>query len=221
MTWLDLDGNAGFAPASASNVVNITFNPAGLAYGTYHATLLVQTGDASQPLITLPVSLVITPRATWRQTYFGTAQNSGYAADTADPDHDGIINLLEYAFNTDPNVPNANPISFAVVGNHLTLTFKRTHPAPADLVYTPQVANDLTSGIWNSGPAYTSQTVTDNGNGTETVVVTDNTRSVRLRPTSCEFRSFRSEPGNVPPWWCGAVAAATARFKYGHCSKRH
>jgi len=175
VAWLSLDGNAGFAPVSASSVVNVSFNPAGLAYGTYSATLLVQTGDANQPLVTLPVSLAITPRATWRQTHFGTAQNSGNAADTADPDHDGIINILEYAFNTDPNVPNANPISFAVVGNHLTVTFKRTHPAPADLIYTPQVASDLTSGVWNSGPTFTSQTVTNNGDGTETVVVTDNT----------------------------------------------
>jgi len=173
LSWLGLDGNAGFAPASASNVVNVSFSPAGLAYGTYSATLLVQTGDTGQPLLTLPVSLAITPRATWRQTHFGTAQNSGNAADTADPDHDGIFNILEYAFNTNPNVANANPISFAVVGNHLTVTFKRTHPAPADLGYTPQVANDLTSGVWNSGPAYTSQTVTNNGDGTETVVVTD------------------------------------------------
>ena len=175
VSWLGFDGNAGFAPVSASNVVNVSFNPAGLAYGTYSATLLVQTGDANQPLVTLPVSLAITPRATWRQTHFGTAQNSGNAADTADPDHDGIINILEYAFNTDPNVPNANPISFAVVGNHLTVTFKRTHPAPTDISYTPQVANDLTSGVWHSGPAYTSQTVTNNGDGTETVVVTDST----------------------------------------------
>jgi hypothetical protein len=175
VSWLGFDGNAGFAPVAASNVVNVTFNPAGLAYGTYSATLSVQTGDANQPLVTLPVSLAITPRATWRQTHFGTAQNSGNAADTADPDHDGIINILEYAFDTDPNVPNANPISFAVMGNHLTVTFKRTHPAPTDISYTPQVANDLASGIWHSGPNFTSQTVTNNGDGTETVVVTDNT----------------------------------------------
>jgi len=173
LPWLGLDGNAGFTSVSASNVVNVTFNPAGLAYGTNSATILVQTGDANQPLIILPVSLIISPRATWRQTYFGTAQNSGSAADTADPDHDGIINLLEYAFNTNPNVPNANPISFALANDHLTVTFKRTHPAPADLSYIPEVCADLAAGAWNSGPAYTAQTVTDTGDGTETVVVTD------------------------------------------------
>ena len=36
-----------------------------------------------------------------------------------------------------------------------------------------EVCTDLTSDIWNSGSSYTSQTVTDNGNGTETVTVTD------------------------------------------------
>jgi hypothetical protein len=173
--WLSLDGNAGFAPASASNVVNVYFNPAGLAYGTYSATLLVQTGDPNQPLVPLPVSLALTPRATWRQTWFGTAQNAGMAADSADPANDGIINIIAYAFGLNPLIQNSNPISFAVVGHHLTVTFKRPHPAPTDISYTPQVANDLTSGVWNSGPTYTSQTVTDNGDGTETVVVTDNT----------------------------------------------
>jgi hypothetical protein len=115
----------------------------------------------------------LSPLNTWRQIHFGTTANSGNAADTADPDHDGIINILEYAFDTDPNVANTNPISFALVNGHLTVTFKRTHPAPTDITYTPQVAGDLTSGIWNSGAGYTSQTVTDNGDGTETVVVTD------------------------------------------------
>jgi hypothetical protein len=61
------------------------------------------------------------------------------------------------------------------VDKHLTVTFKRTHPAPTDISYTPQVADDLTSGVWNSGPAFTSQTVINNGDGTETVVVTDST----------------------------------------------
>jgi hypothetical protein len=172
-SWLGLDNNAGFVPGSQSNAVNVSFNPAGLSYGTNTATILVQTTDTNQPLFTVPVSLVISPRATWRQTHFGTASNSGNAADSADPDHDGIINILEYAFGTDPNVPNANPISPALAGDHLVVTFKRPHPAPPDISYVPEVSGDLASGVWNSGASYTSQTVTDNGNGTETVVVTD------------------------------------------------
>jgi hypothetical protein len=171
--WFRFAGNAGYVPGSQSNMVNVTINPAGLAYGTYTATILVQTTDTNQPLFSLPVSLTLAPIATWRQTYFGTAQNSGIAANSADPQNDGIANILAYAFGLNPLVHNSDPISVAQAGNYLTLTFKRPHPAPTDISYLPQVSGDVTSGVWNSGPSYTSQTVTNNGDGTETVTVTD------------------------------------------------
>jgi hypothetical protein len=171
--WFSLSANANLVPKASSETVYAVLNPAGLLYGTNKATLLIATGDASQPLFSLPVEIAVTPLATWRQSKFGTAANSGSAADTADPDGDGLANIVEYAFNLDPNVSSPNPISSAVTGGHLTLSFNRTHPAPADVTYWVEVTDDLTSGTWNSGPSYTTQTVTDNGNGTETVTITD------------------------------------------------
>ena len=38
----------------------------------------------------------------WRQAQFGTFENAGNAADTADFDHDGLVNLIEYAFALNP-----------------------------------------------------------------------------------------------------------------------
>ena len=124
-------------------------------------------------LVILPVELDMTPVATWRQTHFGTAANSGNAADNSDPDGDGLVNLVEYAVNSDPNTVNSSPLSYGIIGEHLTITFQRPHPAPAEITYLFEVANDL-SGPWQTGPAVTTQTVTDNHDGTETVVVTDN-----------------------------------------------
>ena len=43
----------------------------------------------------------------WRQLYFGSTANSGSAADLADPDNDGVSNLLEFAFNLDPTKADA------------------------------------------------------------------------------------------------------------------
>src|SRR5262249_1145725 len=114
------------------------------------------------------------PIATWRQTHFNTSANAGNAADNADPDHDGLLNIFEYAFNLDPNASNAPPVSFTVDAGHLTLNFKRAHPAPADLTYLYEVADDLTAAPWQSGPTFTSESITDNLDGTETVRVTDN-----------------------------------------------
>jgi hypothetical protein len=181
--WLSLSSTNDYVSKTSTQIVQLGFDPAGLPAGTYNATLTVNTSDLLLSATNFPISFtILSPLNAWRLANFGTAQNSGNAADTADPDHDGLINILEYAFNTDPNLPNASPISAAVVGNHLTITFKRTHPAPADLSYTPQVAAELTSVVWNSGPVFTSQTVTDNGDGTETVVVTDNA-SIDSAPT--------------------------------------
>ncbi len=132
--WLSLSSTNDYVSKTSAQIVQLGFNPAGLAVGTYNATLFINTSDPLLSATNFPISFtILSPLNFWRQTHFGTAQNSGNAADSADPDHDGLINLLEYAFNTDPNVPNASPISATVVGNHLTLTFKRTHPAPADL----------------------------------------------------------------------------------------
>jgi Domain of unknown function (DUF5060) len=189
--WLRFDGNAGFVAGSQSNVVNLSFNAAGLAYGSYGATLLVQTTDVNQPLFTLPVSLAITPIATWRQTYFGTAQNSGNAADDADPSGDGLVNIVAYAFGLNPLVSNPNPLSATQIGTNFAVVFTRPHPAPSDISYVPQVTSDLASGLWNSGPGYTSQTVTDNDNGTETVTVTD---VAPVDSTEAQFLQILIEP---------------------------
>ncbi len=50
----------------------------------------------------LPVATV-SPGDQWRMDNFGTTEASGDAADMADPDADGIVNLLERAFGGDPN----------------------------------------------------------------------------------------------------------------------
>jgi hypothetical protein len=189
--WLRFDGNAGFVAGSESNTVNVSFNPAGLAYGNYNATILVQTTDANNPLFTLPVSLALTPMATWRQTYFGTAQNSGNAANGSDPSGDGIPNILAYAFGLNPLISNPDPISTAQANGYLTVTFDRPNPPPADLSYVPAVTSNLASGTWNAGPAYTSQTVIDNGNGTETVTVTD---LAPIDVTDSHFIQIQIEP---------------------------
>jgi hypothetical protein len=171
--WFGLSAGAGVVPKSGAETVYATLNPANLPYGTYTATLQVRTSDPLLSLADYPVTLEVTPLATWRQGYFGTPDNAGSAADTADPDTDGLLNIVEYAFNLNPTVPSPNPISYAVVGGSVQISYRRTHPAPPEIAYLAEVTDDLTAGIWYSGPAYTSEVVVDNGDGTETVTITD------------------------------------------------
>ena len=74
--------------------------------------------------------------------------------------------------NTKPTNANASPMTFSIASDHLRVVFPRTHPAPSDISYIYEVATNLLSGVWNSGPAWISESVTDNLNGTETVAVT-------------------------------------------------
>jgi len=57
--WLAFSSTAGFVSKTGSEEVDVTFNPTGLAAGTYNATLLVNTTDPLLPVTTLPVSLTI------------------------------------------------------------------------------------------------------------------------------------------------------------------
>jgi kumamolisin len=125
----------------------------------------------------------MTPYQTWKTNEFGAnATDPTIAGETADPNHNGVPNLLEYAFNSNPLQGGTEPlpvISFVQDGNglnYLAITYTVINTDP-NLTCTVQVTSDLTQQTdqWNSGPAYTtilSQTV--NGNTTQ-YTVRDNT----------------------------------------------
>ena len=90
----------------------------------------------------------------WRQTHFGDTVNEGDAADTADPDHDGAPNLLEYALGRSPLAGESTaPVILGTSEGRLTLSFNRI--ADAALRYSVEATNELSSAtawaeIWNS-----------------------------------------------------------------------
>ena len=174
--WLGLSDNSGVVPKAQADNITLRLDPTGLPPGTYSDTVLVQTSDPAQALTVVPVSLrILLPIDLWRLNHFASSSNSGPGADGSDPDDDGLVNLVEYALGLDPNTPDPNPLSFTLVAGHLNIVYKRPHPTPPDVSYIAEVSDTLTPAVWNSGPAFTSQSVVDNGNGTETVTVTDRT----------------------------------------------
>ncbi len=90
----------------------------------------------------------------WRRATFGDAENLGLAADTADPDGDGIPNLLEYAFGGDPLVPGTATLPTAdILADRLALAFDRV--ADPALTYAVQATDSLEGSaswtdIWTS-----------------------------------------------------------------------
>ncbi len=96
--------------------------------------------SASEVTALLPIS----PAETWREQHFQITANTGDAADDADPDHDGVINLLERAFGLDPNRSDAAAAHHQATndGGFLILTYQRSLAA-TDLEFQVEWSTDL------------------------------------------------------------------------------
>lgn len=170
---LALQGNlaitkaAGFAFASGQNITFATaaagITP-GLAGVTVNGVALAESSPDvwsaniaglgytfTESTATLAVATApISPLQAWRDLYFPSAGNdgTGIGAYSADPDGDGLANLVEYATHTSPVAANFSPVAAGLQSGHLTLTFPRIDD-PA-LRYTVEGRDDLTSGSWTT-----------------------------------------------------------------------
>jgi|GEM_PF-681609 len=150
-------GNFGVSVAPAATIApggstsfHITFIPSVL--GTRSAALQVTSNDSDEA--PFDISLTgegLTATQGWAQTFFGTTTPAGDAAPTADPNQNGIPNLIEYALGGDPvggttgtsilPEPDINPAA-GCMEFHLVRYLDRN-----DVTLTVQVADALT-GPW-------------------------------------------------------------------------
>ena len=148
---------AGGPYSTVANVGNVTtYTNTGLADATSYHYVVVPVnaggnGPASAEASATTSGVVLTGIASWRQTHFGSSEATGNAANTADPDGDGVVNLLEYALAGDPMVAEHDllPVQ-SVVGGKLALAFDRI--PDGTLIYEVQASDDLAawSNIWSS-----------------------------------------------------------------------
>lgn len=114
----------------------------------------------------------------WRQLNFQTTLNADTAADLADPDQDGVVNLLEYATGLSPNARNASPGTILKQGSVMTFSYVK-NPSATDVVYSVEWSDSLQSAWTTSGVVSTQQ-----GNVvTATIPASVPRRFVRLKVT--------------------------------------
>lgn len=121
--------------------------------------------------------------------------NGNDSLPTAAPIADGIPNLMKYALGIDPQITgyqgHLGHGTAQVSGTtHLTLSYTRPTPAPVGVTYSVETSGDLTT--WTSGNTVEISS-TDNGNGTRTIVMRDDTGS-----TAEAKRFIRLKVGAVP-----------------------
>jgi hypothetical protein len=152
-------------PPGASASFTIRFSP--IQSVSSSSTLQILSDDPAENPFTFTLSgLGLTAPQWWRKIHFNQTANTGTAADHADPDDDGIENLLERTFNLHPTQPGRTILpansgtaglprithSIGGGGNVLTIQYLRRKSATnPDLTYTPQVSTNLTNWIAPSG----------------------------------------------------------------------
>lgn len=96
-----------------------------------------------------------TPLEIWTNAHFGSPLPTGDAAPTADPDADGLSNLVEYAIGTDPKVASPAPTAEIVTdaGSRYFALHVARDARHADLSYTVEASADLQT--WTSADLVT------------------------------------------------------------------
>ena len=133
----------------------------------------VSTSDATTGLGVPPT--INDPYLAWASTLSGLNKSP-----EADPDGDGLLNLLEYALNTDPLTTNAAPLQIQRgAGGTFVIAQVRIPAVDESLSYALQQSTDLS--IWTIESAV--PTVTNLGNGMQSLAF-----PVTLAPARRSFR---------------------------------
>ncbi|MEX1117032.1 MAG: glycosyl hydrolase [Akkermansiaceae bacterium] len=114
----------------------------------------------------------------WRMQHFDQTFPTGDAADLADPDFDGLANLLERATLSDPNKSSPAPTDLTKSGPSIFFTYTK-NPNATDLTYRVEWSDTLT-GTWSA--LGVTQRIEGN-QVTATIPAGNPSRFVRLRVT--------------------------------------
>ena len=146
---LTVDNSTGWVPITVDNFAN-------LANVTFNTTTNYTTITAK----------IFTPLESWRLRFFTSILNAGDGDNLADPNSNGLVNLLEYALDLDPlatGTASTIATSTETGTGKLQITFKRAR-STNELTYTIQASSDLivwTDLVTNPGTVGQDVTVTD------------------------------------------------------------
>ena len=112
-----------------------------------------------------------TQQELWRFANFGSYDSVDSGADSADPDGDGLNNLLEYVMGSDPNDSGMIPATLALNGTNLEYTYTRSTAAKdAGVTYQVLWSDTLEVGSWSAQDV--TEQITSTEGALETVKAT-------------------------------------------------
>jgi hypothetical protein len=121
-----LIGGTGVIKVSGIGTIGVfTVAVTGLTQSTNYSYKAYAINSIGTSYTSVRTFTALTLIQSWRQMHFGILASSGSAADDADPDHDGLPNLLEYALNLPPNAASRVPAAVQAAGGNLEYTYTR------------------------------------------------------------------------------------------------
>ena len=101
--------------------------------------------------VSVTVNVLHTHQELWRFANFGSYTSNTSAADSADPDGDGLSNLMEYALGLDPNSSGVMPAVLALNGANLEYSYTRSTAAKDNgTTYQIEWSDTLAAGSWST-----------------------------------------------------------------------
>ena len=159
-------GTGSIGPA-LSRALKLVFRPS--VTGPLVATLRIAGSDPEQaPIILQLKGTGITAAEHWRSVRFPASATAEETADDADPDGDGIVNLLERAFNLMPldarlqyldphqgswGLPTCRVLKSEEESVWRVEYLRSTARAASGLSYSLEVRTDLADGVWEESTA--------------------------------------------------------------------
>ena len=186
-----ITGNTNPAVAAAS-IVSGQLHLTALSGG--QTTVTVSATNLDNLTTSQAVAVTVSDYGTW-----ATGFTSPALADTApgaDPDHDGLTNLIEYVLGSDPRAANTGGPALSMVGSNLIYSFKRKGSSKtSDVTLRVEVSTDMIH--WNTSYNIGADTassspgvvMSQNGTGDDLITVTipkgsDARKFVRLAATT-------------------------------------
>jgi hypothetical protein len=198
-TWSVADGNLppGLALSAAGTLTGTPTAP-GLFNFTIGVSDQVSSNATRAFFIDVSGSAPVSPRDVWRSEHFGPDALAETTADDADPDGDGLVNIVEYALGLDPEVASTaaerpKPQVQIIEGKkYLTLTYTKAAGA-ADVTVVIETTDAVgPDAVWTANIVE----VTRDGDGVETITVRD---TVSLDEAAARFLRLTVQPEPTSP----------------------
>ncbi|MFT3991577.1 MAG: S8 family serine peptidase [Luteolibacter sp.] len=171
-------------PADAASItISVVPVADDIPQGDRSVTLAVADDFALvHPATSAEVTIQDRPADAWKFLNFTTEElaDSAISGNTADPDHDSLCNLLEYALGLSPKTTSISPVSQSIDSGYLTLAVSKNTDA-TDLIWSAEVSEDLQN--WSAATIITN---TDSDFAARDPIATTEAskRFIRLKVTS-------------------------------------